>query len=301
VDATQSNSANQPLVVANQIAGLPAVQFNGSSSNMQFPQGFANFTTGAAAFIVANPSTISNYARLFDLSNGASGNGFRFFLDSPAGATLETQSGTTSTDLTATSGVNAKAFQLLEIAHNGSGTASILLNGSQIATSGSMNNIDFVSRADNFLGCDYSASNLFNGNIAEVILYNRALNQSDQSAVESYLLSKYQLLSTIPGAPIFSLASGTLSEPQQVGILGPPGSKVYFTLDGSVPGPGSNPLVGPIQINYTTTVKAVAILNGVLSSVSTATYTLDPNKYPSPTNGDATQPVINLQVPAPAQ
>jgi hypothetical protein len=47
--------------------------------------------------------------------------------------------------------------------------------------------------------------------------------------------------------------------------------------------------------------KAISVLNGVQSSVTTATYTLDSNQWPAPDPTDMTAPTINLTEPAPTQ
>jgi hypothetical protein len=46
--------------------------------------------------------------------------------------------------------------------------------------------------------------------------------------------------------------------------------------------------------------KAVSVINGVSSSVSSATYTL-PAQYPAPSATDPRPLTINLQLPATAQ
>jgi hypothetical protein len=52
-----------------------------------------------------------------------------------------------------------------------------------------------------------------------------------------------------------------------------------------------------VRINYTHTLTAIAISNGVSSAVTTATYTLNSTQFPEPaTGGPALQ--INVSVPA---
>ena len=73
-------------------------------------------------------------------------------------------------------------------------------------------------------------------------------------------------------APIFRGAT-QFEESTQVSMTGPTGSEIHYTLDGTVPTAESTLYEGPITLSETTTVKAIAIKDGVSSSVTTRTYT----------------------------
>ena len=300
-NATQNNSANQPQLLQNQINGFNSVSFNGTSDNLQLPSGFTNFTSGASGFVVLKPNAFSNYSSILDLSNGGSGNGLSLTLAQPNGFGLTTQAGTSSTSVSATTGATANQYQLLEFTHNGANLATLFNNAAEITSSSSMNNIDNIVRSANFIGSDYAGNNLLNANIAEMLVYNTGLSYADRGAIEGYLLQKYQLSGVLPNGPIFSLPAGTLTGPTSVMIQAPVdadpySTSIYYTLDGSTPTTSSSLYTGPIAINYTTTLKAICVNNGVSSSVTSATYTLDSNKYPKPSSSDTTTPVINLQM-----
>ena len=80
---------------------------------------------------------------------------------------------------------------------------------------------------------------------------------------------------TIVRAPIFSPAGGTYITAQTVSIsCGTTGAAIYYTTDGSTPSSSSTPYTGAITISETTTIKAIAIKDGINSSVATATYTI---------------------------
>jgi hypothetical protein len=73
-------------------------------------------------------------------------------------------------------------------------------------------------------------------------------------------------------APTFSVPAGTYATSQSVALAtSTAGATVLYSLD------GSNPLTlytGPISVTQTETVRAVALLNGAFSAISSATYTI---------------------------
>ena len=75
--------------------------------------------------------------------------------------------------------------------------------------------------------------------------------------------------------PTFSVASGTYSSTQSVQIqCETDGATIYYTTDNSTPDDTKTVYTGAITISTTTTVKAIAIKDGVSSGVASATYTI---------------------------
>lgn len=79
--------------------------------------------------------------------------------------------------------------------------------------------------------------------------------------------------------PIISPASGTYEEAQSVTIsCETEDATIYYTLDGTTPSNESTEYTGPITIEETTTVKAIAYVGTTASAVATANYIIvDPN------------------------
>ena len=73
-------------------------------------------------------------------------------------------------------------------------------------------------------------------------------------------------------APTFSGAT-QFEESTTVSMSGPSGAEIHYTLDGSNPTAQSTLYSEPITLTDTTTVKAIAIKDGVSSSVTSRTYT----------------------------
>ena len=162
-------------------------------------------------------------------------------------------------------------------------------------------------RSSNFIGKSSGGSNFLSGQILEILLYSLtgapglSFDQDYRSFVEAYLIQKYQLLTAAPAVPVFAIpTSTTFLQPTQVAIVSDIGANTFITTDGSTPTVSSPVYCAPLMVNYTQTIKALSVKNGVSSSVASATYTLDSTQFPAPSPSDFTAPTINLQLPAPS-
>ena len=73
-------------------------------------------------------------------------------------------------------------------------------------------------------------------------------------------------------APTFT-GETQFTESTQVSMSGPAGASIFYTVDGSTPTDQSLEYEEPITLSATTTLKAIAIKDGVSSSVTSRTYT----------------------------
>ena len=74
--------------------------------------------------------------------------------------------------------------------------------------------------------------------------------------------------------PTFNPAGGIYTSAQSVTISAESGVNIYYTTDGSQPTTNSTLYNGAISIESTTTLKAIAVVNGESSNVASATYTI---------------------------
>src|SRR3989442_7989498 len=76
--------------------------------------------------------------------------------------------------------------------------------------------------------------------------------------------------------PTFAPPAGTYATAVTVTISDTTsGATIYYTTDGSTPSPNSTRYTGPIVVTQTTTIKAMAVANGMADSdVASATYTI---------------------------
>ena len=77
---------------------------------------------------------------------------------------------------------------------------------------------------------------------------------------------------TTVAAPQFS-GDTQFTESTQVTISGPDGATIYYTTDGTTPTSASSQYSSPLTFSQTTTLKAIAIKDGVSSEVTSRIYT----------------------------
>lgn len=268
---TQPSAGSRPTLVSSAINGHPAIEFNGSTQFLQFGSGFNSFSSGASIFIVTKPTAVTANARLFDFGNGATDNNFYLSQPNNTDFSFYVYSNSSPTSVTATSAVTLNQYQVLEAVHTGSTTASLFTTGT-LKTQGSVANIATTTRSGNFLGRDYAGSLFFQGQIAEVIIYNKALTAQERKGVESYLFSRYAIAVS---SPIISPDRGVFSSSQSVSMTGDPGASIYYTTDGSTPTTSSTLYTGPFSVTSTSTVKAIAVQTFGTSSVADAFIQID--------------------------
>ena len=90
----------------------------------------------------------------------------------------------------------------------------------------------------------------------------------------------------VVATPTFSPAEGTYTTAQNVAIsCATTDATIHYTTDGSTPTATSDTYTGPIAVNTTTTIKAIAVKEGMTNSeVAEATYTINtPAKVATPT------------------
>ena len=80
---------------------------------------------------------------------------------------------------------------------------------------------------------------------------------------------------TTTSTPVITPGSGTFTSAQSVTITdGTAGAAVYYTVDGSQPTTSSTKYEGAFTVGTTTTVKAIAVANGVTSGTATSVLTI---------------------------
>ncbi len=256
----QATSTNQPTYVASDLNGLPALRFNGTqwlTGSCALAPGLNQGMTIVTVGSTTNPNT-STCA--FDLgqSSGAAGgnraigyNGSEIFDTSgsstvgglaPAAGTFVAETTTLDSTLTA-----------VTFYQNGIQTGAATLSGVQNVSAG----VTFGAAA--------GGSNGWQGDIAEVLVYDHKLSSSELQQVGVYLANKYGLSSNT--APVITPAAGSYSSTQTISISsGLTVGTIHYTLDGTNPTAASPTYTGSFSLNGSALVSAAVFINGNLST-----------------------------------
>ena len=188
-DATQSTSANQPTLVSNSMNGNPVIRFNGTNSKLTLP-------TSATLGIQGNPYEMfvvakSSSSNVQFLIAGGANEQFEYHLNGVGARFIPiTSSYIDEGTATAYTDGNAHIFS----ARASSSGGAVRVDGIDGGTSSA--NILSSNSGALQLGVRSDGTYYFNGDIAEVILYNTNLSTSDRSTVEHYLANRYGITSS---------------------------------------------------------------------------------------------------------
>jgi hypothetical protein len=278
-NAVQTTSADQPSIVANSINGIDGISFNGTATCL-LPPSIAFGGTGATIYAVVNATTPTASAQILNYSGATAPDNLIGLSESSTKAaqfTVYNSAGASPTSVAAPAALPTNLYELVEVVQGdiNSTTATMFINAAQVAQNTAMNPIPAATLTNNYIGRYSGGSEYFKGNIAELMIYTSPLTTVQRGLIESYLLGKYQIAMQTPTAPVFSTATSTLTAPAAVAIAAQPSATIYYTTNNSTPSSTSNLYSGPVRINYTQTLKAIAISNGISSTVTSATYTLN--------------------------
>lgn len=186
-DAKQSLGSLQPKLVTG-ANGLPLLELDGVDDHFALPQGFADFSAGLSAFIIASEASDQDCPSLLHLSNEAEVQDIE--IGRYLGAVHYEVADQDVTGIENTFGIGPLA--LVGVVHAPSKPPELRLNGLLMTDDGSVALPEVKPRTNNFIGRSlYSGCEKFHGRIGEVILYSRALSTEDRLAVELYLQGKW--------------------------------------------------------------------------------------------------------------
>ncbi|MFT3702014.1 MAG: T9SS type A sorting domain-containing protein [Agriterribacter sp.] len=183
----------------------PVIGFNGTSQYFSLPSGFADFTAGMSGFSVLNTNFGSTdaYGRFFHAGTGSVTNANAVAWNRNIltdNITVETWSNiavsngnmiSSNNPLATTNGTTIHGFRMQAgTASQGSRTGNIYFNGLSTLSSSALTVPTNVSRTYNYVGNDV-LSELLNGYMPEIVIYNRDLSDAERLRVNSYLAVKY--------------------------------------------------------------------------------------------------------------
>ncbi|MFC0018250.1 chitobiase/beta-hexosaminidase C-terminal domain-containing protein [Roseibacillus persicicus] len=124
--------------------------------------------------------------------------------------------------------------------------------------------------------------------ISEVVVYDRALDESEISLVSNYLAARSGVYPARAETPEIGPFASYGSNSVEVSISSvTPGVEIRYTLDGSEPTAGSALYAGPFSVPRGTLVKAKAFGPGLEASPVAETFYGDENEHPLPVSDPA--------------
>jgi hypothetical protein len=200
-DATQGGSAARPTYIASGLNGLPVVRFDGTDDVMSLGAsalGMIRNVAGATVFVVVKyPSNnLTNNLLFISISSVSGSNRLNLLQTSipkyqVAGRRLDAES-----SQNATSNQNAASNFIIQTAYADFSNTLLqqfingALDGQKTDFQTAGNTSDTDSNLIN-IGASGNNTNRLNGDIAEIIVYNRALNTSELAQVHRYLSRKW--------------------------------------------------------------------------------------------------------------
>jgi formylglycine-generating enzyme required for sulfatase activity len=207
----QDTSGYRPILKTNIKNNLDIIRFDGSDDNMIMSSGLMSdliTASGSTVFIVAKPSSIStnNNTNIWDnqtiLTDNGPWNGF-FTLRSLTSDNDKISSYAYDgiDDQVATITYNdpqtiINQWVILTTKHDGS-DLSITINSNSsdsniLITRDNINNIPILGMVDDTADEEFIAK-FFDGDLAEIVIYNVSLSSGDVSSVENYLSQKWDI------------------------------------------------------------------------------------------------------------
>jgi hypothetical protein len=205
--AAQAVPEQQPLAVSGSIGNYPVIRFNGSSSALGLPATTSlGIQDGPYQVYIVGKSASSAHQVLLGSQTGGH---FEYHLNESQGATFNPKPGT-SLGMGALISFSNGNLHLFSASASASG-GGIRINGLPGTSSGA--NLTSDDGGALLLGKNSDGSACFNGDMAEVLVYNRVLDDLERAQIEGYLAGRYGL--TLQTPPLLhSIESGPLQYTQ---------------------------------------------------------------------------------------
>ncbi len=266
--ATQAVVGAQPAYIASSFHGKPSIRFNGSSflsAGTNASLAYTNFTFFlVSSFATASPGSAALLSK--DEGGGPlnkwiywyTGNGMQFHIQ-PGGAAVSSSAYTPVPN----------QFELLGLKKSGTSYVHYL-NG---ATNGVVTDGTLIPSINSDLRIGQAEGALFfNGDLSEIMIYDRPLSESERQVVESSLATKYGWVKPVTIAPM----GGTFNGPVAVTLTTSSNGSIRYTLDGSAPTAASTLYTGPFVISATSTLRTKIFASALSSTESGALFVINP-------------------------
>jgi hypothetical protein len=275
--AAQSTSGQRPEVVSNAVGGKPSLKFYGGR-NLRLPTGFADFTDGISFYVLMKSPAAQAWERYISFSSTSGGADLMEMFRVDATDDIAAM----FSDATTSSGVEfpdanppSSLFSATGVTFNpSSDTASLYKDGVLTDTETSTINPRVFARSHNYIGTGWIGHHM-QGEIAEVLVFNRSLSQTEVAQLSLYFGERYSM-PVQTSAPTITPAGGTFGSTQVVTISELPNLETRYTINGLEPVETSPVYSTSLSLTQSTLVKAAYFHDGVrVSAIATAQFYID--------------------------
>jgi hypothetical protein len=272
---SQASSSLQPSLVTNDVNGKPALRFSGSqvlcnpnTVDLGFNAGLTMITVASTADAAEDTYNVSAYLGTVGVSTGsARGMGYLY------GNEIADYDGVYVTGSNAPS---ANTFVVETTTIDTNLTHVAMYRNATRTTNFTTNGITGISAGVNVGGANSSAQFGWQGDIAEVLVYDHQLSASELQRVNSYLGGKYNL-SIATNVPVISPNGGSATSSLSVTISGNISPNViHYTLNGTTPTSASPTYSGALTLTNSALLSAAFFQGSTnTSAVATAQFYVD--------------------------
>lgn len=181
LDAIQTASDVQPLLIQDGIGGQPSLEFDGIDDFMKLPAGFDDFSQGISIFATVQRRSSDSCSAIVEASNGTEIDDISF------GQNLNLQTYEVFDQYIEGDEIPPDTPQLLAVIHNPSHAVELRRNGT-LSAEGMFEVPAVILREQGFLGRSLYVECLpFAGRIAELLIYSRAVTDMELLKIEAYM------------------------------------------------------------------------------------------------------------------
>jgi len=270
-NAVQAVSTNQPLWIATALNGKPVVMFDGTNDYLQASAPTWGSNDYSCFLVWKKNADATGGHEIFNRATGLDSGGNLIRLFSYNGIdSFRAQHPNSDADAISTAQFpNTNSFSCLSVVRQdktAKGT-KIFLDGLLDAESSDM----VVTNAVGSTGYQYFlggwGEDRSSMSLAEILVYDRALSNSDRQNVESYLRGRYGFAAPSLSDPVMTPYGGTFLAPVTVMLTnGMPGAEIRYTTNGVTPISSSSLYTTSLTFSATTTLKAKTFLTGYTTS-----------------------------------
>ncbi|MEJ0000930.1 MAG: chitobiase/beta-hexosaminidase C-terminal domain-containing protein [Verrucomicrobiota bacterium] len=282
-DLTQSDPDSQPTLTMDPISGRPMVNFVGSQNDGTGEFLYANDGQILAAgndstlIVVGSDGDPGNQDTFVSIGNNGEGaqrnyviaaDGNQSYYDgNDPDTVVEGGPAEVSTTITTSSdgsrSINSSTLNLGAMTYSYSGSPQTVSFYNEGTPNGSTSFSSAALSPGLTLGSSLSYTPWLplNGNIAEVLIYNRVLSTMERQQIELYLVNKYKLAYST-AAPTISPNGGSATSSLSITLSGAPSPAVIrYTLDGSTPTSASPLYNGSLTLTQSAPLTCASFLN----------------------------------------